>query len=61
MTNDGTNRMCASPFLRLSGLRRSFECRWEAHAFRAGVVQDFNGIAVEDGDDRGGKVQREYG
>ena len=26
----------------------------EADAFRARVVQDFNGVAVEDGDDEGG-------
>ena len=25
------------------------------------VVQDFEGVAVENGNDRGGKVQREYG
>jgi hypothetical protein len=27
----------------------------------AGVVQDFYRVAVEEGNDRGGKVQREYG
>ena len=33
----------------------------QADAFRLVVVKNLNGVAVEDGDDRGGKVQREYG
>jgi hypothetical protein len=33
----------------------------EADAFRAVIVQDFDGVAVEDGDDGAGEVQREYG
>ena len=33
----------------------------EADAFRALVVQDFEGVAVEDGDDGAGEVPREYG
>jgi hypothetical protein len=33
----------------------------QADAFGAVVVQDFNGVAVEDGDDGAGEVQREYG
>ena len=33
----------------------------EADTFRMGVVQDFDGVAVEEGDDLGSKVQREYG
>ena len=33
----------------------------EADAFGVGVVQDFEGVAVEDGDDGAGEVQREYG
>ena len=34
---------------------------WAVDAVQAGVVQNFDGVAVEEGDDRGGKVQREYG
>jgi len=33
----------------------------EADTLRMGVVQDFDGVAVEDGDNGGGEVQREYG
>jgi hypothetical protein len=33
----------------------------EADTFSVGVVEDFAGIAVEDGDDGAGEVQREYG
>jgi hypothetical protein len=33
----------------------------ESDTFRVVVVQDFDGVAVEEGNDRGGKVQREYG
>ena len=33
----------------------------EADTLRALVVQDFDGVAVEDGDNGGGEVQREYG
>ena len=33
----------------------------ETDAFRVVVVQDFERVAVEDGDDLAGEVQREYG
>jgi hypothetical protein len=33
----------------------------EADTFGVSVVEDFAGIAVEDGDDGAGEVQREYG
>jgi hypothetical protein len=32
----------------------------EADAFRVLVVEDFDGVAVEDGDDRAGKVRINY-
>ena len=33
----------------------------ETDAFRVAIVQDFDGIAVEDRDDGAGEVRREYG
>jgi hypothetical protein len=33
----------------------------ETDAFRVSAVQDIDGVAVEDGDDGAGEVQREYG
>jgi len=33
----------------------------EADPFRTGVVQDFDGVAVEDGDNGTGEVQCKYG
>jgi hypothetical protein len=33
----------------------------ETDAFRVLVVQDFDGVAVENGDDLAGEIRREYG
>jgi len=32
----------------------------ETDAYSVVVVQDFEGVAIEDGDDRTGEVQRKY-
>jgi hypothetical protein len=32
----------------------------EADTLRVGVVQHFDGVAVEDGDDGAGEIRREY-
>jgi hypothetical protein len=42
------------------GLLRAVDAA-EADTFRALIVQHFDGVAVEHGDDGAGEVQREYG
>jgi hypothetical protein len=50
----------ASLACRRLGLSRGSRCR-EADAFSAVVVQHFEGIAVEDGDDLAGEVSNGFG